>query len=1089
MNSLRCIVAIVFFTILAALPARAQLVINEVSNGTTGAQEYVELLVVGTPTCTTTCVDLRGWVIDDNNGTFATGSGTGIAGGHMSFASSATWQCVPIGTLIVIYNNNDRNPAIPADNLTGANCRYVIPASSNLFERNTTEPSVGGVATYGGPYVSGGDWAGQGLSNSDDSYQTRAPGALGVPYHAVSYGSNTNNTIIYFAGSGGGLVFSMTNNVSNDPAVQANWTSASAATGQTPGAANNTANATWINSLNNNCSPNASVQVTLGPDLAICPGDSITIRATASTTGVFSWPGFPANNTDSIRIAPTAPIGIIVNFNGGAGCTAADTVSINIIAPPTGAIAGNTTVCAGQSTTLTASGGASYQWSTNETTPAITVSPAVNTTYTVTVTNAGGCRDTVSAIVNVNALPNGTVTGNTTLCIGTGTTLTASGGSTYLWSTNEATAAISVAPLVNTPYSVTITDANGCRDTVTTAVTVNAQPNGAITGNTAICAGASTLLTASGGGTYLWSTNETTAAITVSPAVNTTYTVTITDASGCRDTVSSTVNIATAVSGNIAGNLTICTGQSTTLTASGGNTYSWSNGFNIDSIIVSPAATTTYTVTVTSGNCADTISATVTVNTQPTGSIAGDLDICVGETTTLTATGGSSYLWSNNQTTTLITVSPVSNTTYSVTVTGANGCLDTVSAAVTVNQLPVANARPDTIICSGNNVELRASSGSTYLWSTGASTANITVNPNVTTDYFVTVTSTANCSAVDTVTITVNPNNIVLAVDSVVTETCGQANGQIVLQSPSNFVTYVLLQNGVRIDSVLGGGIFFDLVGGTYDITATDNNGCQRSITGVVVPSTLVPQATVEATGTSCFGIADGQLIVSSATNGLYYSLNGGIPQQSDTFSGLAAGQYTVRIIDSIAGCSNVITATIVSPDVLAVSVLPDSANIIIGAAIDLVSNTTGGTPVYSYTWSPITALNCDTCATVTATPQDSINVYILTVTDANGCIDTARVVVRATNEFLITVPTGFTPNGDGWNDFLRPLSNEPIDFNLMVFNRWGEKIYEGDGMPGWNGTYKNEKQPLATYVYVIEYTRLLNGKKGYLTGSITLLR
>ena len=96
---------------------------------------------------------------------------------------------------------------------------------------------------------------------------------------------------------------------------------------------------------------------------------------------------------------------------------------------------------------------------------------------------------------------------------------------------------------------------------------------------------------------------------------------------------------------------------------------------------------------------------------------------------------------------------------------------------------------------------------------------------------------------------------------------------------------------------------------------------------------------------------------------------------------------------------------------------------------------------------------------------------------------------MRVSNEFLITVPSGFTPNSDGWNDFLRPLSNEPITFTLMVFNRWGEKIFEGDRMPGWDGTYKREPQPMGTYVYVIEYRRLLNNTKGYLTGNVTLIR
>ncbi len=1090
MSCLRLTLAVLFVTILAALPLRAQLVINELSNGTSGAQEYVELLVVGTPSCANPCVDLRGWVLDDNNGTFATGTGTGIAGGHMRFANDATWQCIPIGTIIVIYNNTDRNPGVPADNLTGANCVYVIPASSTLFERNTTQPSATGVATYAGPYVAGGDWATQGMSNTEDSYQTRAPGALTVPYHAVSYAGNNANTIIYFAGGGGGQVYSMTNGTSNDPFLQTNWTAASASTNQTPGAPNNTANATWIASLNNNCNPITSVVVDLGPDVSVCLGDSITIRATANVTGTFSWPGFPLNNTDSLRIAPTAPIGIIVNFNGGVGCTDADTIAINIIAPPTGGITGNTAICAGQSTTLSATGGGTYNWSTSETTTSITVSPITNTFYDVTVTNSGGCRDTVGISVTVNTQPVGQITGDNNICIGESTTLTASGGTSYEWSTTENTAAITVSPLITTPYSVTVVDVNGCRDSVFALVTVNAPPTVTISGNTAICAGDNTTLTASGGDTYVWSTTATTAAITVSPPTDASYTVTATDTNGCVGTATATVTVGAAVTAAITGDLTICQGESTTLTATGGTIFIWSTSETTNAITVSPTINTTYSVTVSSSPiCFDVATVTVNIDAPTVGAIAGDLTICPGESTTLTASGGVSYLWSTAEVTAPITVSPITNTTYTVTVTGANGCLDTVTAVVTIDVAPVATAGPDTIICEGNPVVLTATGGGNYLWSTNETTNTITVTPSTNTTYTVTVTSANGCTATDGATVTVNANNIVLAVDNIAAETCEQVNGQITLQSPSNFVTYVLVENGARIDSVLGGGVFFDLDGGNYTIIATDNNGCQRTITNVLVPETLIPQATVTATTPTCFGDANGTITLTSSTTGLYYSLDGGTPQLSSTFSGLVGDDYQIRVIDSVAGCDNLIDFTLTQPDVLEVSVSPDSTNIVQGEQVELVSTVTGGTTPYSYLWVPSTALDCDTCATVTSTPQDSLTAYTLTVTDTNGCVDTARAVIRVTNEFLITVPSGFTPDGDGNNDFLRPLSNEPIDFTLMIFNRWGEKIYQGDGMPGWDGTYKYERQPIATYVYVIEYTRLLNGDTGYLTGSFTLLR
>jgi gliding motility-associated-like protein len=936
-----------FCIVLGIMPLRAQLVINEVSNGPSGAQEYVELLVVGTPSCTASCVDLRGWVLDDNNGYFASGTGTGIAQGHMRFTTSATWQCVPIGTIILIYNESDRNPSIPADNLTGANCTYILPASSTLFERNVSTPVVSGSQAYGVPYVAGGAWSTQGLSNSDDSYQLRDPSNLTVPFHAVGYGNNTTNSIIYFAGGGGQSVFYMANTGSDDPFTQANWIKGASPADETPGVPNNAANAAWISSMNNNCSALSGVTVDLGADVAVCPGDSITLTAAVNLPGgAFVWNGTPLGSADTFRFAPLSAVNIVVSYNVAVGCTDSDTVFVNIFAPPIGAIAGNLSVCAGQSTALTASGGNTFNWSTTEVTPSISVSPTTNTQYTVTVTNASGCADTVSATVNVNSLPVGAIVGNTTVCLGTSTTLTASGGTTNLWSTTE-----------------------------------------------------------------------TTAAITVAPTSNTTYTVTITDGNGCRDTVSSTVNVNIAAGGSITGSTTICQGDSTNLTAS----------------------------------------------------------------------GGASYLWSNADVTQIITVSPNINTTYSVTVTDGNGCLDTVTAQVTVTPTPTANAGTDDVICEGNTVFITASGGGTYLWSTTETTATISVSPTTSTDYVVTVTANG-CTDADTVSITVNANNIILAVDNITPETCNLGNGEIYLLSPSNFVTYTLFQNGQAIDTIFGAAGFFDLTAGTYDIIAADNNGCQRNISNVVVPSVTAPPFTVDIVSPLCFDGNDGSIVFNGA-NALTFGINGGTPQASGSFTGLSSGDYTIIIIDNGSGCDTTVNITLTQPDALVTSIVPDSVNIVTGDAIDLVSTTIGGSLPYAYTWTPSAGLDCDTCATVNASPSDSLNVYILTVTDLNGCIDTARVVVRVSNEFLITVPSGFTPNGDGWNDFLRPLSNEPIDFNLAVYNRWGEKIFEGDNMPGWDGTYKYEEQPISTYVYVIEYTRLLTGKKGYLTGSITLLR
>ncbi|MEO8759416.1 MAG: hypothetical protein ABI388_00660, partial [Bacteroidia bacterium] len=126
--------------------------INEVSQGASGAKEYVEFVVIGTPTCTTIpCVDLRKYILDDNNGTFSVGTaGVGIANGCMRLTNVAFWSCIPAGTIIVIYNDADLNASMPAvdTSMTDGNCRLIIPAGScGLIEKNTLLPSTGS-STY-----------------------------------------------------------------------------------------------------------------------------------------------------------------------------------------------------------------------------------------------------------------------------------------------------------------------------------------------------------------------------------------------------------------------------------------------------------------------------------------------------------------------------------------------------------------------------------------------------------------------------------------------------------------------------------------------------------------------------------------------------------------------------------------------------------------------------------------------------------------------------------------------------------------------------------------------------------------------------
>lgn len=356
------------------------------------------------------------------------------------------------------------------------------------------------------------------------------------------------------------------------------------------------------------------------------------------------------------------------------------------------------TICVGESTDLMATGADSYEWNTGDLTASITVSPTVTTTYSVTGTTTAGCEATADVTVVVNAAPVVTASAaQSSICIGTSTDLTAAGAVSYLWSTGATTATITVNPSATTTYYVTGTDANGCTAEAMVEVEVFTNPVVNVTPSAAaICEGDDVTLTAGGADTYEWNTGDLTAAVTVSPTATTTYTVTGTVAGGCtaEATVTVTVNALPTVVVTPA-TAVICEGDDVTLTASGAVSYVWSNGATTASIVDSPMATATYTVTGTSAEgCENVASATVTVSAPQTVDAGLDQTISTGGNATLTATvtGGSgdfAYFWTpGGATTASIVVSPTDTTTYFVEVTdNISGCV--VSDMVTVNVISV----------------------------------------------------------------------------------------------------------------------------------------------------------------------------------------------------------------------------------------------------------------------------------------------------------------------------------------------------------------------------------------------------------------
>ena len=292
-------------------------------------------------------------------------------------------------------------------------------------------------------------------------------------------------------------------------------------------------------------------------------------------------------------------------------------------------------------------------------------------------------------------------------------------------------------------------------DTHEVEVTVNTTPTVNAGADQTICDGETITLTAIGEGNFLWSTGETGESITVSPNSTTTYSVTASNSCNTDATDDVVVTVNPGVTLDAGSDVSICQGESVTLTATGTGPFNWNTGETTASITVNPSSSTTYTVISDNGNCSVTDNVEVTVNTAPTVNAGADQTICDGETITLTAIGEGNFLWSTGETGESITVSPNSTTTYSVTASNSCNTDAADDVVVTVNPGVTLDAGSDVSICQGESVTLTATGTGPFNWNTGETTASITVNPSSSTTYTV-IADNGNCSVTDEVVVTVN---------------------------------------------------------------------------------------------------------------------------------------------------------------------------------------------------------------------------------------------------------------------------------------------------------------------------------------------
>jgi hypothetical protein len=755
---------------------------------------------------------------------------------------------------------------------------------------------------------------------------------------------------VFGALSGCGTVVLTANTI---PGATYTWSS-----GATPNAISNAVSTTGIYTVTitiNSCSVSTTRSVTVYglpnatvvSENASCNSGSSVLTATGGTT--YTWASGLSTTTAVNTVNGSGTYTVTVS--NGNGCSATASFTVNAIPSPQ--IAGNTTSCG--SIALNAYYGNSYLWSGGTSTNTAANTVTSGGTYTVTATSAAGCTATASITVAINPAPIVTITGNSTGC--GNAIMTASGGNSYLWSSGftPTTAVNTVTNAGN--YTVTVTDANGCTAASTFAVTaVNTAVNPIIKGNSYGCT--STILTATGGNTYVWSGGV----ASTTPGVATfntsgTYTVTITrTAGGCTATASRVVTIGGAVQAQIAtSNNATC--SSLTLTASGGSTYAWSNGGTGASKL--NVASGTYTVTATTATCG-TGTASITVNTTAViATITSPATACGNAS--LTATGGISYAWSNN--TVAATNNVLNGGTYTVTATAANGCTASATKAITIGNAYAAISGLNTAC---GTLTLTASGGTTYAWTGGGTTAAKAITASGT--YTVTVTSsTCTATASKTVTILAKPT-VTMAASAI---GCGRAT-LTVTPLPAAVYTYTWASG--RNTTATATNVV--ATGGTYNVTVTNANGCTAATNLLVT----IPSVTAGIAGVSS---TCGSITLTAYSNGgtPAYAWTGGTATAIKTIT--ANGTYTVTVTATFPSgvCSATASQTVTLKPAATASIAASATT-----ACNSLNLTASGGGYYAWSGgiAPTSAVN----TIITS------STYTVTVTNSAGCTATSTKAV-----------------------------------------------------------------------------------------------
>lgn len=602
-------------------------------------------------------------------------------------------------------------------------------------------------------------------------------------------------------------------------------------------------------------------------------------------------------------------------------------------------------------------------------------------------------------------------------------------------------------------------------------------------------------VTSSGTASYVWSANAN--AGNIANALNLaagTYSVSVTQNGCIKDTT-----ITLSGSGTPLFNLNVtrpaCNQSngsiSIVVSTSGTATYAWSaNASTGNSATASGLSAGLYSVTVTQNGCTkDTSLVLSSINGPAIDSIISVPESCPGSgdgSITIYASGGSgtlTYQWSTNANTgNQAKANNLVAGTYGYTVQDGNNCQTSGTAVVNsgtcCNLQTTAVAQPSTCNLNNGVITVTVLSGGqpNYSYSiAGSSSQSSNQFSNLAPGNYNIVTMDANnCRDTTTVVVSAIPNLLNVVVNTTDVSCYGASDGSASAVVSGGVGTVTFQWNNSSTSSTIQA-----LTPGSYSVVVRDSNNCSATATGSVAE----PPRVLFDLGADR-GLCDSASFTISGPPGFstYFWSTG---ENTASITASSAGTYILTVTNAN-GCQGFDSITVRYGSSATIDLGPDQI-IYSGSSISLSPSITGSLGG-NYNWSPDYFLSCTACAMTVASP-DRDTEYFLTYIDPNGCSVVDSIMITVLPLGNIFFPSAFSPNEDGNNDIFRGLGGPVKYYDLKIFNRWGELVFQTNNFnDGWDGSYQTVPQPVGAYVYLASVT-LNNNQSRVYKGNLTLLR